>query len=126
MISRCVYTENCAGVVLDFLRSTEKCRNDKQVKNRAYFLQNELCAYKDGEGNPETSCALQNQTGIFVSIDACFIWWLQNGNACPPLSSGAPAGTPSCADALQMAVDEYGCCLHNLFGSEKYIEEITT
>jgi hypothetical protein len=120
-----VCQERCAGVMLAFLHSTIECREDEGVQRNAHFIENELCAYKDGEGKPETSCALQSTTDIRVTI-ACFGWWYSGGGTeCPALFPGVPVTAPSCADALRTAVDEYGCCLQNLFGTEESIETVT-
>ena len=111
--------------MLAFLRSTRDCREDEGVQRSAHYVENELCAYKDGEGKPETSCALQSESDIRVLL-ACFRWWYSGGGSeCPALFPGVPVAAPSCADALRTAVDEYGCCLQNLFGTEESIETVT-
>ena len=119
-----VCRDTCTGRMLNFLRSTEECRNDEEVQENAYFLENELCAYKDGEGEPETSCALQSESGIRVTV-ACLGWWFFGGSQCPALVDGVPVVALSCADALRTVVGEYGCCLQNIFGTEESIEEAT-
>ena len=116
--------DTCTGRMINFLRSTEECRNDEEVQENAYFLENELCAYKDGEGEPETSCALQSESGIRVTV-ACLGWWFFGGSQCPALVNGIPVVASSCADALRTVVGEYGCCLQNIFGTEESIEEAT-
>ena len=98
--------------------------NDEEVQENAYFIENELCAYKDGEGEPETSCALQSESGIRVTV-ACWGWWFFGGSQCSALVDGVPVVASSCADALRTVVGEYGCCLQNIFGTEESIEEAT-
>ena len=111
--------------MLDFLRSTRECREDELVQQDAHVIENELCGYKDGEGKPETSCALQSATDISVLL-ACFRWWYSGGGSeCPAPFPGFPVTAASCADALRTAVAEYGCCLQNLFGTEESIEAVT-
>ena len=119
-----VCRDTCAGRMLNFLRSTEECRNDEEVQENASFIEIELCAYKDGEGEPETSCALQSESGIRVTV-ACLGWWFFGGSQCPALVDGVPVVASSCADALRTVVGEYGCCLQNIFGTEESIEEAT-
>ena len=113
--------DDCAGDIIDFLRSTEKCRNDKEMQDNVVFLQNELCAYKDGEGKPATSCALQNYSKIVAPLTYCFGWWLYGGTDCPVFLSA----TTTCTEALKTAVEDYGCCYQNLFGREEFIDAIT-
>ena len=83
-----------------------------------------LCAYKDGKSRPKTSCALQSESGIRVTV-ACLGWWFFGGRQCPALVDGVPVVASSCADALRTVVGEYGCYLHNLFGSDEFIETAT-
>ena len=110
--------------MIDFLRGTTKCRNDKEVQENVDFLQNELCAYKDGEGKPATSCALQDYSKINDPLTSCFGWWLLGGTDCPALLPDVPTNT-SCTDALKTAVGDYECCFQNLFGTEEFINETT-
>ena len=110
--------------MLNFLRSTENCRNDEEAQQNAYFIESELCAYKDGDGKPETSCVLQSESDIRVML-ACFGWYISRGSVCPDLYPDIPVTVESCEVALQTAVADYGCCLQNRFGTEESKEELT-
>ena len=110
--------------MVDFLRSTEECRNNNTVQENVYYLQNELCAYKDGD-NGDTSCALLSYDDINGALESCFGWWWPGNTTCPPLLPGVETNT-SCANALKAAVEQYGCCFQNLFSTDQYIDTTTT
>ena len=105
------------------MRNTRECRGDELVQQDAHVIENELCAYNDGEGKPETSCALQSESNTCVLL-ACFRWWyiLVRRKRMP---GSFPWLSRYSGIALRTAVAEYGCCLQNLFGTEESIEAVT-
>ena len=112
--------------MVDFLRSTEECRNNMTVRENADFLQSQLCAYEDGR-TAATSCALESDYSKIEGVSlSCNRWFGSAMTTCPdPLQlPGFPSPAP-CDDALKAAIEQYGCCYENLFGSEEFISEIT-
>ena len=107
--------------MLDFLRSTEECRNSMSTRESADYLQSRLCAYKDGTA--ATSCALQTDYSDDAAL-SCARWFASAITTCPAQFPGLPTSAP-CADALKVATEQYGCCYETLFGSEEYIGEVT-
>ena len=93
---------------MSFLQSTLECLENKDNQDAVNFLQNELCAYRDGN-DPATSCALVDNTQQIEAVtESCFRWWLDGVTPdCPALLPNAT--TIPCVDALKGAVEEYGC-----------------
>lgn len=110
--------------MLEFLRSSEKCLASEEAKGSANFLENELCAFRDGSDKPETSCFQYLVTADPEAlVTSCFSWWLSGGTTCPALLPGVPT-TTTCADALKAAAEDFGCC-YRLFGSDDYVNDLT-
>ena len=112
--------------MVDFLRSTEECRNNMAVRERADYLQSRLCAYKDGR-TAATSCVLETDNSKTEDVGfSCSAWFVSEITTCPdPIQfPGVPTRAP-CADSLKAAIQQYGCCYEKLFGSEEFISEIT-
>jgi hypothetical protein len=107
-----VCESGCVRQVVEFLQSTEECRNNATVKGGVDYLQDQLCAYKDGE-DPATSCALEvYNADIGYLVKSCIAWWYPesvNKTKCPPRT--APNTTMDCDEALKTATEtDFGCC----------------
>jgi hypothetical protein len=117
-------TKECIGEVIEFLQSTEECRESELNQGAVYLLESELCAISDSEDNKDTTCAeILFGTGetspIGTAVQSCFGWWFLGGTACPALIPQSGATVP-CADALKAAQQEYGCCYLNIFDTEEF------
>ena len=113
-----VCQEECAGVMLDFLRGCD----GQEAQNAIYFIQTLVCSYTD-DGDLTTSCWLQNFNDLEGVITSCIIWWLEGGTTCPNLPPGVPTNT-TCADALKASVELHGCCYRTL-GSQQSVNAST-
>ena len=96
------------------------------VQERAEYLQSQLCAYKDGR-TAATSCALESDYSKIEDVSlSCNGWFGSAITTCPGPIQLPEFPTPApCDDALKAAIEQYGCCYENLFGSEEFISEIT-
>ena len=90
-----------------------------------FSFENQLCAFKDGVGKPQSSCAFLNTSAVEAILRSCGVWWVFGGtNDCPFLVPQAGTTTP-CGDALKASVEMYGCCFQNLFGTREAINQTT-
>ena len=125
-----VCQEECVGAVLDFLRSNETCRNDPEVVAIADILENIVCSFENGIGDPESSCLfydLEDDADRFIgaTIESCATWWILIGpsDSCPPLFSTTV--TTTCRQILMQTYDEVSCCYVNYLRSEEIVNNIT-
>ena len=109
---------------MDFLLSTTKCRENEINQEGVYFLQDEACAYMNGD-DPSTSCLyVDEDQPVTVVVTSCFGWWFTGGNTCPALLPNATT-TMNCSQALTFATKNYGCCYKNLYGTVKFNNDTT-
>ena len=113
--------------VLTFLRSTDECINAEEIRQIALYLEDFLCAFRDGIDVPESSCAFQNHSRIGDIIEGCIGWWYSPSgdparDVCPPKLSNTGL---ECSVALEQVSEELGCCLINIISDEKLIANAT-
>ena len=127
-----ICTEDCVGKVLDFLQSTEECRNDKDIQDLVVYLEDRICSFRDGIDNPESSCALIfNDSFVGDVIEGCIGWWVDPTDpagepardSCPLRLS--PGAAFECSAALQQASDDFGCCFTTIYSNEEIIANLT-
>ena len=125
-----VCQEECVGVVLDFLRSTETCRNDPEVVAIADLLENIVCSFENGIGDPESSCLfydLEDDADRFIgaTIESCLSWWIFGpSDSCPALLPFINT-TTTCQEILMQTYDEVSCCYVTYVRSEDIVNNIT-
>jgi hypothetical protein len=117
-----ICVEDCAGKVIKFLQSTDECRESIANQGGANYLQDNLCVFSDSEENKDKNCLqflrgdLQNEP-LGAALAACFTWYLGSADSeCP---------SDTCSAALKTAVETYGCCYQNVFGTEDFISSST-
>ena len=114
-------TEECAGKLLDFLQSTEECRESPEVQYMVAGIESRLCAFYDSVDEPESSCYFSavlgrvdaNQTT--ATLTACSQWWFPGSNQC----------SKTCKQALQMNIDRVGCCYEAFFSDPEVVNKTT-
>ena len=124
-----VCQEECVGVVLDFLRSTETCRNDPGVVAIADFLEDIVCSFDNGTGDPESSCLFYDfydDVGfIGPTVESCASWWaFVPSDTCPLLLPGVNT-TTTCQEILMQTYNDVSCCYVNYVNSEDVVNNIT-
>ena len=121
--------EDCVDSVIDFLTSTEECRNDPEVMYIVQSLESGLCSFRNGVDDPSSSCVFYNSNEdvrfIEPTLMSCLLWWLNGpSESCPQPFPFVPVND-TCQEVLEQTYDVVSCCYVNFYSQDFIIQNFT-